>query len=383
MATRVRKIAKELKLTPDAVLGLLRALGYDRFRKTEDMVSDKVLRQLKAGIRDGLKPVNLDWGKSVPEASKPAPIAGIAAKRVSFGDDHLDMSLTDFISAGTNKRDPVKTVSRPAVPKGEPVGVPMPARKPEQEFLLSEATHRLNVLTEENQGLLDTIGQLRQENANLTTSLEEASQSIHEAQETSQSVLLSDALHQRGLRGLDEMERAMEALLRLRIGRQWMSTIEVNDPATFGTLLHEKFVLVEGESESLSRYGKVAVIVSGDRAERVGDETLRTAVDNISEGFLLLGLRKVLIFGKSCEELRFLRDYVDSRIHLFFKVIPAVMGEALQEELGRYDCVVLWEQIEEEPQALPSEGRGKLLVRLTESSLQNLAKTLDGLMLID
>jgi len=239
------------------------------------------------------------------------------------------------------------------------------------------------VLTEENQGLLDTIGQLRQENANLTTSLEEASQSIHEAQETSQSVLLSDALHQRGLRGLDEMERAMEALLRLRIGRQWMSTIEVNDPATFGTLLHEKFVLVEGESESLSRYGKVAVIVSGDRAERVGDETLRTAVDNISEGFLLLGLRKVLIFGKSCEELRFLRDYVDSRIHLFFKVIPAVMGEALQEELGRYDCVVLWEQIEEEPQALPSEGRGKLLVRLTESSLQNLAKTLDGLMLID
>ncbi len=110
MATRVRKLARELKRTPAHVLGVLHAVGYVRYRSPEDMLPDAAIERVRRAEREGVKPVPLD--APPPKPAKPAKPAK-AAKA----------SANDLMSALVPGVRPVGD----AVPAPAPTPVPNPS----------------------------------------------------------------------------------------------------------------------------------------------------------------------------------------------------------------------------------------------------------------
>ena len=67
MAIRLAKLARQLKRPAIEVLGLLHAIGYERYRSSNDQVSDAAVARLEKAIRDGVQPLQLEV------ATRPSP----------------------------------------------------------------------------------------------------------------------------------------------------------------------------------------------------------------------------------------------------------------------------------------------------------------------
>ena len=76
MAVRVRKLAKELDQSPWHVLGLLQAIGFERYRSPDDMLPDVTVDKLRRAIKDGVKALPV---APVEEPSPPPRVAQGAA----------------------------------------------------------------------------------------------------------------------------------------------------------------------------------------------------------------------------------------------------------------------------------------------------------------
>jgi hypothetical protein len=73
MSIRVRKLAKQMGRTPEQVLGLLLAIGNNRYRNADDMLPDEVVARLHRAEKEGTKALPV-----APLPAPPPPAAGPA-----------------------------------------------------------------------------------------------------------------------------------------------------------------------------------------------------------------------------------------------------------------------------------------------------------------
>ena len=257
MAVRVRKLAKDLQRTPAAVVGMLHALGQSRYRSADDMIPAALEESVWRAFSRGLRPVEVvlvDAPPGRPQAAELAP---------KPPEDDLMSRLVPGVS-----RPGVRVAPVPAVPapRPAPVGAPAPERgtrgmgtapapsvpvvvsgglegelrriETERAALDSHArrlaseaallaSERLT-FAEEQAAWADRIASLDEERASLA-SLGEALSAERAALDAERAALtaladrarghggieLATLLLERGLRGVDEQERALGASRRV------------------------------------------------------------------------------------------------------------------------------------------------------------------------
>lgn len=75
MAVRIRKLARELNRTPAEIIGVLHAIGIQRYRSADDMLPAPAEARLRTGIRTGVAPVYVELdGPPEPEPVPAAPV---------------------------------------------------------------------------------------------------------------------------------------------------------------------------------------------------------------------------------------------------------------------------------------------------------------------
>jgi hypothetical protein len=144
----------------------------------------------------------------------------------------------------------------------------------------------------------------------------------------------------RGLRGQDEMDRALLALAQARIAGELMGRLRVDDPVGVERWLRDRVVLVGGAVPD--GLGVPAVTVAADRAEIPDAAELQRRIARVGEILLLNGLRRVLIVGGRPYAQRLLGRGIDPRIEVRFA--PGVRrGKAEAEaDVLRTDVVIAW-----------------------------------------
>jgi hypothetical protein len=151
-----------------------------------------------------------------------------------------------------------------------------------------------------------------------------------------------DLLEERGLRGLDEQERAIGALAQARVLRDALWSLRVEQPEGLRKLLSERLVLVDGPPpESVSR-AHATVSVAAERAEVPAAAALQRLLAQLGERLLLAGLRRFVVVGGKAVWHRLLKDHLDPRVELRSQVARSRDAAQAASDLERADLVLLW-----------------------------------------
>ncbi len=418
MALRVRKLAKELRREPVEVLGILHALGYTRYRSIEDQLPSTVVAKVRKGVRQGVQPLPM----------KPARNSRAQERELleqAGSDDLMSQLVPGVVKRGGGdkpKAAPATSPVPPVAPAPTPVAEPVPAEVPPtlepsidievsdralqaQKAVLDSERRRLKSqqavleaekarLAEQTSRLKARLGGLEAERESLDT-LREALEAERAALDEERAALgeqpvaspsrelptLQSLLEQRGLRGNDEFERAIQVLARQRLLRQVLWCLRVDGEEELSELLASKLVLVEGDvGEELAH--KAAVSVAPNRAELPSRHHLRQAVAELGEILLLNGMRRVRLVGGRPVWHRMLRGQMDPRVEWTF--LPAAERSKVQaeEDVQRTDLLILWNvDVNDEAAAVYETGRAHV-VYMNEDSLggflQRLSHALGG-----
>lgn len=359
MATRVRKLARELRRTPAEVLGLLHELGYVRYRTTEDQVSDLVASRVREAVRQGVQaapvqPVPVGGREAVrPESRESADwmgklVPGVVRRKL---EEH---EIRGVDARQASVQPPRGAERRDSTPRhGEGAGVVQGAVQAESTPQPVVERARLEVeraqLEAARTELLDAQAQLERARAELADARQQVEQmrmDLEEERIELEAVRaradhvgtpLVELLEERGLRGADEQQRALAALASGRHLSVLLGELHVLNPGRARRVLDDRLVLVGGAiPEALQGVG--AITVAPDRAELPDARELERLLAEIGEQLLLLGLRRLVVVNAAPRWRRLLRDGLDARIDLAF--FPAPGPEP--EQMGRLDALALW-----------------------------------------
>jgi hypothetical protein len=150
-------------------------------------------------------------------------------------------------------------------------------------------------------------------------------------------VPLRQLLDARGLRGDDEMGRAISAIVEGRRSRELLDALVLADGSAFSELLDDRVLLVQAGEEVPN--GLVGATVGADRSESADNPAVRTAVSRLATAFLVHGLRRLVVIGGPGALLRVLHDALDPRIEL--RLLPAPSGSGVVD-VAPGSVVVLW-----------------------------------------
>lgn len=341
MAIRVKKLARELRTTPEVVLSLLRELGYDRYKSEMDMVSDPPADKVRKRARKGLP--------AAPPAPRPVvapPVPPPAAQDPTWLTDPslADVPLDRLVTGGS------------APVAQEELADLSDAVRSEQRRLDRRAqaqSDRESALNARMSELESAAAALRAERDTMKTELEQARRELADraaaldAREAG-GIPLGDLLARRGLVGADEHGRALSALARARLLDALTARLRVIDPGPVVGVLTDRLVLASGPVDELE--GVAVVQVPPERAEVPGGADLQRARADLAGEFLLNGLTRVRLIGGGPVALRLLRSGVDERVVL--ELVPAASRDenGARDDITDRDAVVLW-GVSETPEA--------------------------------
>lgn len=370
MGIRVRKLARELKTSPERVLSLLQQLGYARYRSPEDMVSDVVAGKIRAASRSSDQPPRApDPARFPPPTASPRQ-----SPRGTPGD--VMASLVPGVVRTPTSEPGLRTGAQPAPALvAEQLAVDRRQLAEAQQQLasdrqqLAKAQQQLAAdqqrLAEAQQQLTEAQEQLAADQQQLAEARLARAQQPEGAQPLAEQgagtaeaeprpergAALLDLLYERGLRGIDEAERALGVLAGTRSLGRLLEGVWVRESEGLARVLEDRLVLVGGAlPEALEL---PAVIVSADRGDLPGGDTLVRRCRAVGEQLMLLGLTRVVLIGVAPRWHALLRAGIDPRVHLLFR---STVKELTREEA---DAVVIWgsELVPEAAQQALAEAR--------------------------
>lgn len=365
MATRVRKLARELRRTPAEVLGILHQLGYLRYRSSEDQLSDIVVERVREAARQG-GPVTPVTPRDHPRASRGAatPAADDWMAKLIPGVVRREREEHELGPGAARPRPARPEPARPEPDRGEPArhqpdlrgeaAAATPAAAPASDARIDAARARLEAeraeLETARAELTAARARLEQAQRELTAArdqveairveLEQERVALDEARSAGVpgAVSFSELLEERGLRGSDEQQRALGVLAAGRHLGAVLPDLRVLDAARARRILDDRLVLVAGEVPA-SLHGVAAVTVAPDRAELPDARELSRLLGEVSEQLLLNGLRRLVVVNAAPRWQKTIREGLDRRVEVSFRPLPAPYAEP---GLGRSDAVVLW-----------------------------------------
>ncbi len=400
VGVRVRKLAKELRRTPAEVLGALHALGFERYKTSQDMVSDSIVAKVRRELRTGREVVPV-----APRDGKPR----VAASSASRSDDLMSQLVPGVVKAArpSQRQQGAVVESRARRDAGaQAVTASSPAPEPEsgagndamraisraRERLEQTRSHlrddrealeaaRVRLAAEESefrermvleQAALDAEREaLEAERGALearwtelseqerwlearkgridalkvtTDEREAASRAEAKDVERARQALgptLGAMLEARGLRGRDESERALAALARVHLLRDLLPFLRVSNADALGALLRRHLVLVGGGASDAPE-GSATVVVAPERAEIPAGTELDALMRRVGERLLLNGLRRVVFVNVPPRWQKQIADRLDARVESRFRSSGVLRDrQAAEGDVTRTDAVVL------------------------------------------
>lgn len=357
MAIRVRKLAKELDRSAGEVLGLLHHLGFSRYTKPDDMVNDAVAGKARKAARQGVRAPVVAVEERAPSArrSAPQPVA----------EDVMAQLVPGVQRSGG---------ARPASPVPVPTAVPPPAPAPAPQSA-PPAPPVASPSTAEAEALALAEAKVASLQAELAQRDEELQALRATLAEAPEGLAVSALLRERGLRGPDENDRALEALAGARQLAAVLVEARLGPQAAVGLrkALGGMLLLDGSPPEELS---VAAVAVSPERADAPGAETLSRLCGKLGEQLLLSGFRRLRFVGVGPRWHEPVRARLDRRIEVDFRPggprdAARITGDAEGVDLVLYVGV----EVGEVPQDLPARvvDGGGVLARALETAVQSLA----------
>lgn len=350
MAIRVRKLAKELERSPAEVLGLLHAIGFERYRSAEDQVPDPTVQHIRTAIRNGVKPypVVLEDG--------PRPVASTLAKPSAKVPDLMARLVPGVRPVDGAPRTahmavaPVPRLVAPRIVPEVPVGDPAEAAEQRAHTLalLAELDAARAALSAEREAI--SREQAAVTAAALAMAAERERQRLEGARLAAASVSLIQVLEARGYTTLEAQEQALTAGDRLR---RLLPLLRVTDIVAVASEFGER-------PSAPARAPTPGVPADLDNEVPEGSER---ELSRIGDRLMLLGLRRLVVVGGNPRLARLLRDAIDPRIDLRFRPgngrpRPRVEAEV---DVTRSDAVVLW-GLAVEPDAMQTYHTSRAVV---------------------
>ena len=359
MAIRVRKLARQLGRDPDDLVELLQIIGLSRYNSPNHMLPAHAEDALREAVR------------KMPARRRPTPRPAPAPRP-----SPMKASVMESVVPGVQplERDSSPVAPRPPV---QPRPTEPDAKTKAARARLAQETEALERVREEvsaeREALAAERARLESQRAELTaeiaatrrerSALRERIDAL-EATRQEDRTFLSFMLHERGLRGMDECERALAALAERRQLRPILELLRCDRPDRVVDVLSQRLVLVGGEVPSGLPETLAAVSVAPDRADVPGERDLSRALARFGEILMLHGLRRLTVVGGRPAWHKTLREGLDPRVDLRFIASAGDIGA-----LVHHDLCVLWgvdAQVEPEPAA-----RG-LIVRVDGDHLLSL-----------
>jgi hypothetical protein len=150
---------------------------------------------------------------------------------------------------------------------------------------------------------------------------------------------LLQLLEERGLRGLDEAERAVAALASVHAFGRVLAQLVPADPDWVRRLLADRLVLAGPGTEIP---GLPTVTVSEDRADLPAGDRLARALRALGDNALLEGRRRILFTGIPPRWQPIVRAGLDRRVEAAFRPGGLRDGALAAEDVKQFDLGVLW-----------------------------------------
>ncbi len=327
MAIRVRKLARQLGRAPEDLLELLKTLGLSQYNNANQMLPANAEDALRTAVRavPASRPVRRPTPVRPPIA-RPLPIQEPLPASATVGAD-----LTARLA-----------IEREALAR----------LRTELEAATAQVHAERQSLQEARTALITEQTAVDQERSRLRVALIDADKP-REDDET----FLAFMLHKRGLRGMDECERALAALADRRQLRPIIELLRCDRPDRVMSVLEQRLVLVGGTVPIGLPGSLAAVSVASDRADVPGGQDLSRGLARFGEILMLHGLRRVTVVGGRPAWNKTLREGLDPRVALRFLANAADIDAT--GPLAPNDLCVAWGL--DEPVPAAKAGRGVLV----------------------
>ena len=346
MAVRVRKLVKESRRSALEVIGVLHALGFDRYRSLDDMLPDPVVLRVEHAWKQGVRPLALPpdlvvalqrsvsgnlqtegQGPGLGGARGPS-VMGKLVPGVSALDSRPTASLRQVAATLPLSGES----ARPVV--GGPVSAaqsatPSAGIQVVESALAQLVAARLQLEASRAQ-LEEAQTKLEREREALATERETLAGERRLLAEERAAVVVERATLE-AERAIMAVERAARSDARAALAvRGSLGELRNSEPR-------------EGASGALSTPGGT---VNGAPASPVGEASSARPVEllfaKIGEGLLLNGLRRLVVVGGSPGGQEFLREHLDPRVDIRFLPGSTRGRHDAESDVMRTDIVVLW-----------------------------------------
>lgn len=363
MSVRVRKLARELDRSPEDLLLLLHDLGFERFKSADDMMPEPVAEQLRKAARK-VPPRSLATDAPAgPRRRAPPP-----GERFSTPRPAPDLGVDDFMSSVVPG---IVRTTAPGAYETSPGKAALELKRLEAERAailkeredLGRDREQMRAERDELVEAMRRVGEAREALAIEQAELLAAKEALGTALDNAQRGSLLGLLEERGLRGIDEAERALGALAGAHAFGRLLSSLVPLDPQQVRRTLADRLVLVSGiVPEGL---GVPAVVVSDDRADLPSPDRLQKALARLGERLLLHGRRRVVLVGVPPRWHGVLRAGIDRRVEVVFRAGPADGASDPTE--------VSWEPPRIADNPARADGRAPTLIEFIDRWLGSLA----------
>ncbi len=358
---RIRKLARELALTEQELLGLLQTMGHARYINAEQMLPIELVEQVRkrgpppAAKTTGWKPPEAREIRDLNPVRKPAtrlskPPARAPARRVE------EAAALPAVASEPAQVEPAVVAA--VVQAVEAVEVPPPVPSPRAADDLERLRALLIAADAELSRARDRVIALERELASSENHRRALLRALATAsgREAHQSV--RDAFIRRGLIGDDEIALALRAWGEAHRLQELLDPLQVGNPVVFQALLDERMLLVgPGEDHP---HGVVPVTVAPDRSERHTSAPVRSALARMATALLVHGKKRLVVHGGSAAWQRELKDGLDPRIDLRF--YPHI-GRGPLPDTGVPDVVVLWDSAVSDPRLTERHPNAMLILQ--------------------
>ncbi len=396
---RIRKLAKEVGVNEEVLLGLALELGLGRYADADQQLGKEAEERLRIAVRH--RPPEMRHAVRTPNFLNRPPVRPYVP-----GEDPLwegaikgvaplsSPKAPTTTTRGTGKAPPPARLPTPAVApakipaKGAPAAGPaVQPSPPAPAKSTSVATHaiksmeaqelektraalekstierdqlraelealqqRLTQLTEQNLLFAGRMAKAMEEQERAARALDASSaeaamlrervgsleQNLGALEERPGPLSLRKVLERRGIMGEDEGIMVLNALLQAQQGRTLLSLLSTEDPESFREFLHEKLLLV-AEGDEVPP-GVVSFRVPNERSEADPPSAVRDALRRFSTACLVHNLRSVVVIGGTPAYHRVLREGLDGRLKL--RLVPGDRRGRMAEYPAA-DVVILW-----------------------------------------